>query len=202
LKPSRTSAGRAASYARSNPPVRMAVDLGAFDSMISELEQEIDAAVRPAAQAGAEVIYQAVLRNVDAMGKVTGNLHDAIYQAFVEKDSVPTANGYQRAAYDVSWNHRIAPHAHMIEYGHIQRYAVHLGDDGKWYTLVRPEMRGKKKPGRRASQAVKDAYYIPRAGGPQQIAAKPFMRPAFYKQGDAVAAVEAKFWDVLGAVKQ
>lgn len=176
-----------------NRSVNMAVDLGAFNSMIAALEQDVQDAVRPAAQAGAEVFYRAVLQNVNALGRKTGNLAGAIYQAYSPDNSAPG-----RATYHVSWNARKAPHGGLVEFGHIQRYAVHMAADGKFYTLVRPSMRGKPKPRRRASQAQKDAYYVVREGGPKQVAAQPFMRPAFYKQGEAFAAVSAKFFEVLG----
>ena len=190
-KPSRNSAVRRAKYSGKNT-VNMAVDLGAFNDMISELEEDIQAAVRPAAQAGAQVFYDAVVRNVNALGKKSGNLAGAIYQAYSEENSGPG-----KATYHISWNASKAPHGGLVEYGHIQRYAVNLAKDGKWYTLVKPSMRGKPKPKRNASQAEKDAYYILRAGGPRQIAAQPFIRPAFYRQGEAIAAVEKKFFEVL-----
>jgi len=173
MKPSRNSAVRRAKYSGKNT-VNMAVDLGAFNDMISELEEDIQAAVRPAAQAGAQVFYDAVVRNVNALGKKSGNLAGAIYQAYSEENSGPG-----KATYHISWNASKAPHGGLVEYGHIQRYAVNLAKDGKWYTLVKPSMRGKPKPKRNASQAEKDAYYILRAGGPRQIAAQPFIRPAF-----------------------
>lgn len=190
-KPSRRPEVRRAKYSGKNT-VNMAVDMGAFNDMISELEEDIQAAVRPAAQAGAQVLYDAVVRNVNALGKKSGNLAGAIYQAYSEENSGPG-----KATYHVSWNASKAPHGGLVEYGHIQRYAVNLAKDGKWYTLVKPSMRGKPKPKRNASQAEKDAYYILRAGGPRQIAAQPFIRPAFYRQGEAIAAVEKKFFEVL-----
>lgn len=174
--------------------ISMRVDLGEIEAMLDGMGGDVQAAVRPAAQAGAEVIYRAVLKNVQAIGRVSGNLADAIYQAYSENNSGPG-----RATYHVSWNAKKAPHGQLVEFGHIQRYAARMGSDGKWYTLVRPSMRGKPKPRRRASQAEKDAYYVLRAGGPQQVAAQPFMRPAFSRRDEAIAAVRAKFLDVLGA---
>jgi len=194
-KPSRRPEVRRAKYSGKNT-VNMAVDMGAFNDMISELEEDIQAAVRPAAQAGAQVFYDAVVRNVNALGKKSGNLAGAIYQAYSEENSGPG-----KATYHISWNASKAPHGGLVEYGHIQRYAVNLAKDGKWYTLVKPSMRGKPKPKRNASQAEKDAYYILRAGGPRQIAAQPFIRPAFYRQGEAIAAVEKKFFEVLRGAK-
>jgi hypothetical protein len=207
-KPSRFPATRNAKGA-GKQTLDIPIDLSSFDELISAIEDDVAAAVRPAAQAGAEVFYQAVLKNVNAIGKVTGSLAGSIYQKYSEDKSGPG-----RAVYHVSWRtsdaaldangQRIrtglptAPHGHLIEFGHIQRYAVHLGEDGLWHTLVRPSMRGKPRPKSKASQAVKDAYYVLRPGGPKQVGARPFMRPAFYRQGEAFAAVQAKFFDVLG----
>jgi hypothetical protein len=197
-KPSRQSSYRREQYARNNPPVRMPVDLSAFDEMISGIEEDISHALRPAAQAGAEVIYRAVIANVDKIGKVSGNLRGAIYQAFSEKESVAAPDGgYAKVHYDVSWNPKKAPHAHLIEYGHLQRYEMGY-ENGKFYgPIVRPEKRETPKPGRNASQSEKDAYWLPREGGPKQVPARPFMRPAFYRQGEAAIAVEAAFWKAM-----
>lgn len=192
-KPSRQPAYRAAQNARKNS-VTMSADLDAFNAVIAGIEDGVDAAVRPAAQAGAQVLYDAVLKNVNALGKKSGNLAGSIYQAFSPENS-----GEKSATYHISWNASKAPHGHLVEFGHIQRYAVHLGDDGKWYTLVRPSMRDKPKPKRRASQAEKDAYYVIREGGPRQIAAQPFVRPAYYRQGEAIRAVTEKFYEAVGA---
>ncbi|MBV2184457.1 MAG: hypothetical protein KUL88_07955, partial [Rhizobium sp.] len=90
------------------------------------------------------------------------------------------------------WNAKKAPHGHLLEYGHVQRYAVFIGKDGKWHTAIRPEKLGTPKPRRNASQAEKDAYYLPRKGGPRFVAARPFVRPAAAKFPEAVAAMEAE----------
>jgi hypothetical protein len=195
MKPSRTSAVRSGKNS-----VSMKVNMGAIDAMLAGLEGDIQKAVRPASQAAADVIYKAVLKNVDAIGSKTGNLRGSIYQVFSESNSVEGQNGgYKRATYHVSWNAKDAPHAQLIEYGHIQRYAVNLSKDGHWYTVVRADKRGTPKPKRRASQAEKDAYYVLRPGGPVQHPARPFIRPAFDRQGDAAEAAKTKLLDVLGA---
>jgi hypothetical protein len=171
----------------------MDLDTGALDSLIDELGNDAEAAARPAAQAAIQVLYEAVRQNVSALGRKTGNLYDSIYQAYSEDKSAPG-----KATYHVSWRTArssalpIAPHGHLIEYGHIQRYAVYVGKDGQWHTAVRPEMRGKKKPRRGASQAEKDAYYLPRPGGPVQWMAKPFVRNAASRFPQALDAAEAE----------
>lgn len=171
MKPSRTSAGRSASYRAKNPAQTfgVSVDVDALDEMLNDISDTLDANVRPAAQAGAEVLYQAVLRNVRAIGRKTGNLESSIYQAFSERHSHQTPTGYDVATYQVSWNPRKAPHAHLVEFGHMQKFKVYLGKDGKWYT-------NKKAP-------------LP---SPIQIAARPFIRPAMASFGEAQAAMEQR----------
>ena len=141
-------------------------DTAALHRMIDELGTDVEEAVRPVAEAGARVLYNAVKQNVASIGKVTGNLQRAIYEAFSKDNS-----GKGVATYQVSWNAKKAPHGHLLEYGHVQRYAVFIGKDGKWHT-------NKKK---KLSQ-------------PRQIAARPFVRPAAAKFPEAVAAMEAELF--------
>lgn len=172
--------------------VKLTVDLPGLDRMIDQIGADIEAAARPAAQAAAQVFYDGVKGNVAKLGKVTGNLDASIYQAYRNKQSGPGV-----AVYSVFWNQRKAPHGHLLEFGHIQRYVVYINKSGEWRTLIRPEMRGKKPPSRKASQAVKDAYYVP-LKAPVQVAAKPFMRPAFALVANASAAAESELLKQLG----
>ncbi|MEP6587504.1 MAG: HK97 gp10 family phage protein [Polaromonas sp.] len=173
--------------------VRFSLDTSALSRAMEGIDGSIKDAVRPAAQAAAQVIYDAAKSNVGKIRAKTGNLASSIYQAYKDKTSTDA-----RAMYDVSWNPKKAPHAGLVEYGHIQRYQSYVGKDGQWHTMVRPEMRGKKKPGRRASMAVKDAYYVLRKGGPVQVAAQPFMRPA---KSAFPAAREAAAKKILEAIR-
>lgn len=153
--------------------VKFTLDTSALNRVLAGIEGKVNDVVRPAAQAAAQVIYDAAKSNVGKIRGKTGNLASSIYQAYKDKQSTDS-----RAAYEVSWNPRKAPHAHLVEYGHIQRYQAYIGKDGNYHTMVQPGMRGKKKPSKKASMAVKDAYYVLRKGGPVQVAAQPFMRPA------------------------
>lgn len=172
-KPSRRSDVRRAKYGRRNS-VTLKVPMEAVNALLHELEGDIHKAVRPAAQAAADVLYHAVLTNVDAIGKETGNLRSAIYQAFSEDQSKVAGEGYSRATYHVSWNAKKAPHGHLVEYGHIQKYKVYLGKDGKWYTNKRAPL-----------------------AAPKQVGARPFIRPAFHRQNEAVEAAKAKLLELL-----
>lgn len=89
---------------------------------VQEIGDEAHKQVRPAAQAGAQVLYDEVLLRVPVAtktitrksGKVIppGALKASIYQAFSEDNS-----GKTRATYHVSWNYRKAPHGHLVEFG-------------------------------------------------------------------------------------
>lgn len=162
-------------------------DVSSLNALLEQLETDVNEAIRPAAQAAAQVLYDAVKSNVAAIGRKTGNLDKSIYQAFGQKQSSDT-----RASYFVSWNPRKAPHGHLLEYGFIQRYASYVGKDGNWYTAVQASMRGKPKPKGKAAQAAKDAYYVARPGGPVQNPGKAFIRSAASKLPQALAAAEAE----------
>lgn len=107
------------------------MNLADLDDMLDGLEADIEEAVRPAAQAGAEVLYSAVMRNVGALGSKTGRLEHSIYQAYSTHNSTP-----QTAVYEVSWNPRKAPHAHLVENGYIKKWETVVNKKtGKWITL-------------------------------------------------------------------
>jgi hypothetical protein len=157
--------------------VSLKVDMGAVNARVQELKDDMLGAVRPAAQAAAQVFYDVVLQNVDTLTKaVTGNLRSSIYQAFSESNSQPVGDGYSRATYHVSWNARKAPHGHLVEYGHIQKFKAYLGKDGKWYT-------NRSAP-------------LPT---PKQVPAHSFIRSAYHRQEEAAKAAEAVLFDRMGA---
>lgn len=122
------------------------------------------AAVRPAAQAGSQVLYDEVKLNVGRIKKKTGNLDASIYQVFSKDNS-----DEKRATYHISWNARKAPHGHLVEYGHLMTRKAYIGSDGRWYTSkVKIE--------------------------PKMVGARPFLRPAWdAKRFPALQAAEARW---------
>lgn len=173
------------------------LDTSGFESFLEDLGAAAEEAVRPAAQAGAQVLYDAVKANVGKIGKVSGNLAASIYQAYSHSNSDDL-----RATYHVSWNHKKAPHGGLLEYGHWQRYQVVQTRAGKWVTVIRPEKVGQPKPKRRASQAEKDAYYMPRPGGPVYVPGKAFMRNALATTPNQVLdAMRGKIFEAWDKVK-
>jgi hypothetical protein len=153
MKPSRFASVRAAKYAGKNT-FSIYANIPDIEAMFDEITEDIQAAARPAAQAMAQVLYEAVRVNVAALGQHTGNLYNSIYQAFSPENSGPG-----KATYHISWrtsgSGTRAPHGHLIEFGHFQKYKAYIGKDGNWYT-------NKRAP-------------LPT---PIQIAARPFIRPA------------------------
>jgi len=149
-------------------------DLASFGAAIDARAKAVEDAARPAAQAGAEVLYRAVKANVAKLGSVTGNLADSIYQVYSKDNS-----GDGKAMYHVSWNSRKAPHGHLVEYGYLQRYPVYLGKDGHWYSR-------KDKP----------------LASPRQVAAKPFVRPAAAQYPAAIEAARQELHKRLAGGEQ
>lgn len=97
---------------------------------VNELRDDVEQAVRPAAQAGAQVLYEEVLKNVPVSTKPhwfsgrdyaktgkryrfnPGTLRKAIYQVWSEDNSARFNHEYH-----ISWNHQKAPYGFMVEYG-------------------------------------------------------------------------------------
>ena len=95
------------------------------EALFPELDavtEEAEKAMRPAAQAGIQVLYDEVLLRVPVndrarktkSGRVIppGALKASIYQVFSEDNS-----GKGFATYHCSWNHIKAPHGHLVENG-------------------------------------------------------------------------------------
>lgn len=141
------------------------VDLSAFERTMDADAKACEDAARPAAQAGADVLYQAVKANVARIRRKTGNLAASIYQAYSQDHSAPG-----KATYHVSWNARKAPHGHLVEWGHLQRYLVTRDARGRFVTH-------KDKP----------------LAAPIQIPARPFVRPAMAQMPAAEDAMRERF---------
>jgi hypothetical protein len=165
---------------------------GLFD-YLDAIPDKVQESLIPAAAVGAKVLYDRVKLNVAALGSVTGKLDESIYRV-LSKDK----SSDHKAVYHISWNHRKAPHGHLVEYGYMQRYAYYQTDDGQVRIRVRPEAAGKRKPGRHASQAEKNAYWVTLAT-PKHVPGKAFVRSAASSFPEAYSAAETYLWSrVLG----
>jgi hypothetical protein len=173
------------------------LDTAAINQWLADLGQDVNQAVRPAAQAGAQVFYDQVHQNISGLRTYTGNLKSSIYQTYSEGQSLPQ---FGVAVYQVSWNSKKAPHGHLLEFGHRVEYVMGTNRiDGTWTPFVRPEYRNRKDvkfPGRRAPAAEKQKFYITRRTE-IRTRAFAFVRSAANRSEDALNAAEAKAAAVL-----
>ena len=112
-------------------------DTRALTDQIDALKVKAETAIRPAAQAGAQVYYEAVLGTVPVSKKghwfqgsaakaastpeakraasywfESGSLKGAVYQVFSKSGSTK-----DKAEYHVAWNHRKVPYGFMVALG-------------------------------------------------------------------------------------
>jgi hypothetical protein len=150
--------------------VSLSIKVKGSDLGLVQLVADAEGAARPAAQAAAQVLYEAVLRNVNGIKRHTGNLARSIYQAYSRDNS-----GTGRATYHVSWNHRKAPHGHLVEWGHLQRYEITYDPQTRRFTTH------KDRP-------------LPT---PKLVAARPFIRPAIAHMPQAESAMRERWLSEL-----
>jgi hypothetical protein len=153
--------------------IKAKFDLGGANGVLDGLQQRVNAAVRPAAQAGAQVfVDEAKARapvsepHIGRGGKEYpgGTLKAAIYQVY----SVSHSDA-KHATYHVSWNAKKAPHGHFIEHGHWQTHQAIKTSSGRWISGAKLEQ-------------------------PRWIPARPFIRPAYdAKLQAAINAANAEF---------
>lgn len=171
---------------------RIDFDMSDLNTYLDQLGEDAEKAIRPAAQAAIQVIYERVKLNVQALGRSTGNLDRSIYQYYSKEHS---QDGL-RAQYHVSWNAAKAPHGHLVEYGYLQRYRYYQDNQGRVRPMVRPGMEGQLRPGRHSSDAQKAAYFV-MLDTPKQIPGKAFVRNASAALPDAYMAAENKVIEII-----
>lgn len=113
--------------------MKIKVDVAGFHEQLHALADDMDRATRPAAQAGAEIIYRLAriyapvadsphmfYGEGGAYGPFKpGSLRDSIYQVFSEDNSYKDVSTYH-----ISWNATKAPYGAMVELG-TSRAAAH-----------------------------------------------------------------------------
>lgn len=105
--------------------MNISFDLTQMQAAIAQKRAEIHAATRPAAQAGAQVIYEHAYRNAPTGKKEhwfhgthakylfpAGTLRNSIYQAFSKDNSREGLSTYH-----ISWNATKCPYGFMVEFG-------------------------------------------------------------------------------------
>lgn len=165
--------------------IKIVVDTHRVKRKLRDIFEKGEQAVRPAAQAGAQVFYDEVKMRAPVSdaphffyGRASkngtrtiypfqpGDLKASVYQVFSKDNSTQS-----KATYHIAWNHQEVPYGFMVEFGHIQTRKAYLGSDGFWYT----------------SQALLE-------GGPKIVGPTPFLRPSFdARLGDAREAARARW---------
>jgi HK97 gp10 family phage protein len=102
--------------------IDMSLDLSAVTQQMDKIAHAAEDAIRPAAQAGAQVYYNEVKLRAKRGNEVrhlkggrtrpAGLLASAIYQVYSKDNS-----DAQHATYHISWNAKKAPHGHLVERG-------------------------------------------------------------------------------------
>lgn len=106
------------------------LDTRQLEAKLDRFKAKAESSIRPAAQAGAQVYYDAVRATVPVSKEAhffygtsskatgvryfyeSGSLKNAIYQVYSKSNSSPT-----KAVYQVAWNHRKVPYGFMVAGG-------------------------------------------------------------------------------------
>ena len=135
--------------------MRINMNVAQFKEQLQATTNELQKATRPAAQAGAQIIYDAARMNAPVSKKphkfygthkvygpyAPGNLRDSIYQVFSKTNSYKDVSTYH-----ISWNADKAPYGAMVEFGTSKSPARSF--IGKAVTETRTQVR----------QAIKERY--------------------------------------------
>ena len=135
--------------------MRINMNVAQFKEQLQATTNELQKATRPAAQAGAQIIYDAARMNAPVSKKphkfygthkvygpyAPGNLRDSIYQVFSKTNSYKDVSTYH-----ISWNADKAPYGAMVEFGTSK--APSHSFIGKAVTETRTQVR----------QAIKERY--------------------------------------------
>lgn len=110
--------------------MKITMNTAKFKEQLQAKADQMHTATRPAAQAGAQIIYERARINAPVSAKshyfhikgrkygpfAPGNLRDSIYQVFSKDNSYKDLTTYH-----VSWNFRKAPYGFAAEFGNSKR---------------------------------------------------------------------------------
>lgn len=114
---------------------RMTLDASEWDRVFAALDGPVKESLsrRMLVEGGVFMRDQAKLKAQMADNKEgverRGLLAHAIYLAY---DTDASSQTFFR--YTISWNAKIAPHGHLIEFGHWMTHKVYKAANGQWYT--------------------------------------------------------------------
>jgi hypothetical protein len=134
----------------------MSLDTASIAQWLVETKERLEDAAWKAASAGAKVLYDEVKRNVEAIPQKTGNLKRSIYYVYSKELS-----NKRRKVYEVSWNHKKAPHGRLVEWGYLQKLQpIFVDKVGGLRNLRRPEFRKEAPGGKRTRGAAAEARFV------------------------------------------
>lgn len=164
---------------------RTRVDISEVTGGLSRMGEAKESIARAMGAAmGVEVRDEAKLRapvGTDEGGSITpGLLRRSIYVAYDSRRNILNPGAYR---YTVSWNSRLAPHGHLLEFGHWMPYVYVRTADGDYYTPKNPLVHQKN--------------------GPFWVDQRPFLGPAFDAKLPRLSSIAfqagaAKFKEVMG----
>lgn len=157
-------------------------DSSGIERALDRLGDKARELTRPAAQAGAQVLYEEVRMRAPVSAEsreykgrtyTPGKLKSSIYQVFSENKSDAA-----RSTYHISWNYKKARHGHLVEFGYWQRYKV-IKTPAGWRVLKK---NGKPVP----------------LASPKYIPGHPFLRPAYAaRKTAALQAAKTRFTQLM-----
>lgn len=132
--------------------MKIKINVSQFRQQLKELSDDLGKATRPAAQAGAQIVYERARQLVPVSEAAhyfygshavygpyrPGTLRDAIYQVFSKDNSFSDVSTYH-----VSWNKDKAPYGAMVELG--TRRAPAHSFIGRAVTETRKQVRDAMK---------------------------------------------------------
>lgn len=108
--------------------MRMTFDVAEVEAGLEKLEDQAYKVARSMGVAAGQALRDEAQSNV---GVKSGKLRSAIYVAYDSKDSTPSL-----IRYNVSWNHKKAPHGWLVEFGHYRYNVVVMKPDGTWFSTT------------------------------------------------------------------
>lgn len=125
----------------------------AFDGMLGPMKESL---ARRMLVSGGVMLRDAAKSNAAMSANKEGKEARGLIARAIKLTKTPEDDTPDRFNYRIYWDSKIAPHGHLIEFGHWMTHQVYKASNGEWYTL-------KDKP----------------LATPKWVAARPFMRPTF-----------------------
>lgn len=146
---------------------RMTLDMSEWDAAFATMGGEFKESLgRRMLVEGGVLLRDAAASNARMAANKEGVETRGLLAAAMRLVRTPEEENDHVFAYKVSWNSKVAPHGHLVEFGHWMTHKVYKAANGEWYTL-------KDQP----------------LDSPKWVAARPFMRPTWDSYGNIAIRV-------------